>query len=221
LELWRQHPAPLIGIATGAKSGFDVLDIDIKHQAARAWFRVARPLIPATRTFRTRSGGVHFWFRHADGIRNSESLLAHGVDTRGERGYCIFWYGAGFPCLDHAPIAPWPDWLLARLLQKPEPLPPPPGRPFRSNGARHEERIARLLRRLEAAPEGQRHHTLRATARTVGGLMAAVGLSETAATRLLLDAVLAAGGAAVNQSNALATIRWALQRGRQAPLDGR
>jgi SWIB/MDM2 domain-containing protein/bifunctional DNA primase/polymerase-like protein len=29
-ELWRQYPAPLIGVATGAASDFDVLDIDPK-----------------------------------------------------------------------------------------------------------------------------------------------------------------------------------------------
>ena len=35
--LWRLYPGPLIGMATGEKSGLAVLDIDPKHDG-EAWF---------------------------------------------------------------------------------------------------------------------------------------------------------------------------------------
>src|SRR5271166_1504736 len=34
-RLWREHPGPLIGIVCGERSGVDVLDLDVKHDAAR------------------------------------------------------------------------------------------------------------------------------------------------------------------------------------------
>jgi Bifunctional DNA primase/polymerase, N-terminal len=47
-RLWRDYPGELIGVATGAASGFDVLDIDsTKHPEATAWWMSHRRYIPA------------------------------------------------------------------------------------------------------------------------------------------------------------------------------
>jgi hypothetical protein len=132
-RMFSRRNASLIGIATGIRSGFDVLDVDVKHDAARAWLIAAKGRIPTTRTYQTRSGGFHILFRHAEGVHNTESHIAKGIDTRGEGGYVIFWYGAGFPCTDHSPIADWPDWLLEALFYRPEPI-PTRAQTFRSNG---------------------------------------------------------------------------------------
>ena len=121
-----QLPGPLIGIVTGEVSGIDVLDLDVKHDAARAWYHVHRDLLPVTRTFRTRSGGAHLHLRHAAGVRNSAGKIAEGVDVRGDGGYAICWFAAGFECIDHSPSAPWPGWLLEPLLAKPVPPATPP-----------------------------------------------------------------------------------------------
>src|SRR5690242_9476568 len=86
-ELWRRFPGDLIGVATGAASGVSVLDVDVKHDAARAWWRQHEQLLPTTRTYRTRGGGMHLYFRHSDGVKNTEGILAEGVDTRGSGGY--------------------------------------------------------------------------------------------------------------------------------------
>jgi hypothetical protein len=51
--------AALIGVPTGKMSGADVLDVDVKHDAARAWLLAVETSIPSTRSYRTRSGGVH------------------------------------------------------------------------------------------------------------------------------------------------------------------
>jgi hypothetical protein len=66
-KLWQDRPGPLIGIVTGSRSGISVLDIDIKHAEAVRWWRGNHQRLPLTRTFRSRSGGLHLYFRHGQG----------------------------------------------------------------------------------------------------------------------------------------------------------
>jgi Bifunctional DNA primase/polymerase, N-terminal/Primase C terminal 2 (PriCT-2) len=103
---WRK--APLVGAPTGAKNGFSVLDVD--GDAGREWYDANFDAIPATRAHSTRRG-MHLLFRHAPGLRCSESKIAKGVDVRAEDGYVIWWPREGFSVED-APICEWPDWLL-------------------------------------------------------------------------------------------------------------
>jgi hypothetical protein len=37
-QLWRTHQGRLIGVATGAASGIDVLDLDPRHDSACSWW---------------------------------------------------------------------------------------------------------------------------------------------------------------------------------------
>jgi hypothetical protein len=148
-DLWRRCPGPLIGVATGAVSGADVLDIDVKHDAALAWWHSNRQRIPATRTFRTRSGGVHGYLIHASGVGCSAGKVAPGIDIRGDGGYVICWFAAGFGCLDHSPPARWPAWLLAELLPKP---PPGPQRSMPRDRSGHA--IDGVLDRIATAAQG-------------------------------------------------------------------
>jgi hypothetical protein len=80
-NLWQCHPGPFIGVATGAKSGVSVLDVDSgswaadekpaiieKHEAARWWWRKNASRIPPTRIYGTRSGGLHVVFQHRPGV---------------------------------------------------------------------------------------------------------------------------------------------------------
>ena len=119
--LWQKHPAPLIGVPTGAISGIDALDIDPRH-GGNKWLADHAAKIPTTRLHQTRSGGWHYFFRHHAGLRNSAGRVAKGVDVRADGGYIIWWAGAGFPVLNDVPVASWADWLLALAL--PPPLPP-------------------------------------------------------------------------------------------------
>jgi hypothetical protein len=219
-RLWRRYPGPLIGIATGAVSGVDALDIDAKHESARAWLRAAEGRIPPTRTYRTRSGGLHLYWRHAEGVRNSESRLARGIDTRGAGGFIICWYAAGFECVDHAPPAPWPRWLLDALL-----APPPPAIIHRrprtlghAGNAAARRMVDAAIDRVVASVDGERHATLRAAACTIGGLLDAAGLSQQQASDLLFNAIVASTGGRLNRSKALDTIDWGLTRGALSPL---
>ena len=205
-ELWRRFPGGLVGVPTGAVNGFDALDIDPRHGGDR-WLETAH--IPPTRVHRTRSGGWHFLFRHAEGVRNTASKIAPGVDTRGDGGYIIWWpptYAPGAP-------ADWPPYLLAAMNPPQEPV----GTPVYT--APPERRAQRLIEeaiaRVRTAPPGQRHYRLRAAALTLGGLP---GFPPQTAAQLLLAAVIDAGGPAVDRKNAADTIQWGLKTGAARPL---
>jgi Bifunctional DNA primase/polymerase, N-terminal len=60
-ELWRLWPGPLIGVPTGGRSGFDVLDVDPRN-GGRDWYDANKSRLPETRIHRTRSGGLHLFF---------------------------------------------------------------------------------------------------------------------------------------------------------------
>jgi hypothetical protein len=207
-ELWRSWPGPLIGVATGAVSGIDLLDLDRKHDAACAWWQQNYHRLPLTRTFRTRGGGLHLQLIHAEGIRNSEGKLATGVDVRGDGGYLIYWFAAGCECLDHSLPAPWPRWLLDELLPKLTPsLIMVPLRPRqRGNLAGATEGV---LRRIERADEGCRNSVLFWGACRLGEHIRKGEISTREAETRLLAAAQHAG---LTEIEARLTIRSGLRR---------
>jgi hypothetical protein len=155
--LWRSHPAPLIGIVTGSRSGISVLDVDRKHADAVAWWKDMHPLLLPTRTFATRSGGLHLYFQHRGGVKNSQSKICTGVDTRGEGGYVISWWCVGYACRDTTSPQPWPDWLFDELVRKPA---PPPRAALMARSADTDRAIDGIMRNLAEAREGERNALL-------------------------------------------------------------
>jgi hypothetical protein len=101
------EPDLRIGMPTGKASGFTVVDIDPKNGGDKS---VGKLNIPNTRTAQTPSGGLHFYFKEA-GIRNSASLLAPGVDIRGEGGYVIVPPSQGYKWLNDAESVDYPPHL--------------------------------------------------------------------------------------------------------------
>ncbi len=74
-----------VGIVTGGVSGILVVDFDPKNGGdADAWLRE----YPTPCVVDTGSGGVHAYYRYADGVGNCAGLLP-GVDVRGEGGYVV------------------------------------------------------------------------------------------------------------------------------------
>lgn len=124
---WAEKPEANIAIPTGNVSGIVVIDFDCKKgmpgmEKLKEWELEHGPL--KTRTQHTPSGGVQKLYEMPQhNIRNSASLLAKGVDVRGNGGYICtapsvvngnsYYYDDPF-----APIEPLPDWLLSLLLTK-------------------------------------------------------------------------------------------------------
>jgi hypothetical protein len=89
----------------------NALDID-PGAGGYEWLAANRDRLPVTRSHRSRSGGMHLLFRHDASIKCSVGRMAPGVDVRACGGYIIWWPAAGFPVLNDAPPACWPDWLF-------------------------------------------------------------------------------------------------------------
>lgn len=183
----------LVGVATGERSGVSALDIDNKP-GALDWWTANRDRLPRTRTHRTRSGGLHLWMKHRPGLRSSVAKIAPGIDIRADGGSCIWWPAAGFPVLDQAEAADWPEWLL------PPPKPawtPPPAEPWRGGDRRArryaEAALRRAIERVAAAGPGTRNATLNAEAYGLMRLAAAGSLTPAEIAEGLAHAALAAG----------------------------
>jgi Bifunctional DNA primase/polymerase, N-terminal len=196
-SMWACWPGPLIGIATGAVSRLAVLDVDVKHPEAKAWWRQYHQYLPRTRTFRTRSGGLHLYMRPSGSIRCSEGKRhRQGIDTRGEGGYVVAWFAAGFECMAldgdfHAPIAPWPAWLTKMVWPPPAPVQPRSAITF--SGPHDAAGIAGLLRAVREAPEGRRNGLLNWAGYRMRDLIARGSISSTMARQELLAAAVDAG----------------------------
>ena len=215
-SLWREHNGPLIGIPTGVASGIDALDIDPVN-GGDLWFRDAEESIPVTRRHRTRSGGTHVLFKHAEGVRNTMSRIARGVDTRGEGGYIIAWPAVGCE-VDHPDsLAEWPKGLLKVL--RPPPAPKrhiaKPATKAEAN-ARAALMIDRAFERVRNARPGERHFQLRAAASTLGGLLEHMTQGPGEIETILVELIMQTG--AEDADNAAKTARWAMQKGSGSPL---
>jgi Bifunctional DNA primase/polymerase, N-terminal/Primase C terminal 1 (PriCT-1) len=118
-----------IGVVTGIRSGFFVLDVDPREGGSKslALLKSKHGKLPDTRTADTGGGGVHYLFKYPDfPVKNSTGRLGPGLDIKGEGGAIVV-----APALHHsgkrycwrndAPIAEAPEWLL-RLLQEEQKL---------------------------------------------------------------------------------------------------
>lgn len=89
---WKRWPLAMIGMPTGEPSGIVVLDIDRKDgidglenlRAAGVDPYKLSPVIAITP-----SGGMHVFMKYTGPLKNSASLLAAGVDVRGDGGYIV------------------------------------------------------------------------------------------------------------------------------------
>lgn len=182
----------LVGVATGERSGISALDIDKKPDALD-WWQANRSRLPATRAHRTRSGGLHLWFRHRRGLRSSVAKIAPAIDIRADGASCIWWPAAGLPVLDEAEPAEWPEWLV------PPPRPawtPPSAQPWQGDDRKArryaEAALRRAIERVAGAGPGTRNQTL--NAETFGLLrLAPAGLHPTEIANAMAVAAAAAG----------------------------
>lgn len=121
-----------VGLATGARSGVVVLDLDRKNGvdglgALGALAARCGGTIPETLTTITPSGGFHFFFEWPGfKVGNSASALGPGIDVRGDGGYVVLppsphKSGGRYAFVDAStPVAPCPEWLRAVFLKPPK-----------------------------------------------------------------------------------------------------
>ena len=90
---WTRWPLAMIGMPTGAPSGIDVIDIDVKSgvNGFNTMRQQGWELPKDTVEVRTPSGGSHFYFRHNPELpqRSSAGLLGPGIDVRANGGMII------------------------------------------------------------------------------------------------------------------------------------
>jgi Bifunctional DNA primase/polymerase, N-terminal len=93
------YPNAMIGAATGAKSGFWVLDIDVKDgvdaftklEALETKYGKLNPFL----TIKTPSSGLHLYFKQPNNtlVKTNAGVLGVGIDIRGDGG-CIMFAGS-------------------------------------------------------------------------------------------------------------------------------
>ncbi len=187
---WLNTPRANVAVATGAASGFWVLDVDRQHGGllALAELTVKHGAWPETLITRTPSGGFHHfwkWSAAIPEIRNSVSRVGPGLDVIGAGGGVplppsVRSYRGNYTWVDHGvEIVPAPDWLVALTR-----APAPPARdPAPSSIQGDVERYvaaaaASELTELESAPEGTRNHALNRAAFNLGQFVKAGALPE-------------------------------------------
>lgn len=152
---WSMWPAANIGVRPS--DGMAVLDVDLRNsgdaQLAAMQFRFGA--LPATRTARTGSGGLHLWFLHAG---PAVGQLAPGIDVKGRSGYLVVppslhACGDRYEWTDPGPIAAAPAYLRSLLI-------PPPIRPSSGSGVVSPKVAEGLLRVVRQAPNGKRNARL-------------------------------------------------------------
>jgi AAA domain-containing protein/bifunctional DNA primase/polymerase-like protein/primase-like protein len=110
----------------GKISGLFLLDFDFtKHPESKAWYDANKSRLPRTWSERTKSGGMHLYFRWTPALEvkqtNSTSVIAVGVDTKGHGGYSKMTPSEGYTWINPphlTPLAVPPEWLIALLSPK-------------------------------------------------------------------------------------------------------
>lgn len=226
-----------VGIATGAISGFFVLDIDIDKDGMESLrgLEAIHGKLPRTWTQVTGSGGYHLLFQHPGGkVKNSVCHLGAGLDVRGDGGYIVappsnhlsgknytWMYRPG----GEFALADSPQWLLDLIAndkkQQPE-KPPPPAPSSAPSSAPMPWEIAPYARKaldqecqaVASATEGTRNNALNKAAIKLAGYVAGGQLPDGMVASMLLDAAMAAG---LDDKEANATIASGMGAGARTP----
>jgi Bifunctional DNA primase/polymerase, N-terminal len=132
---WRIWPRAMIGIPTGPRSGFWILDVDVDPEKgidgpasmARLIAQAGHGALPQTRCSITPRGGRHYWFKwNGADIRNSTGStggIAPGVDVRGDGGFFIAPPSVRIDGVAYRPEDPasraveGPTWLIELALK--------------------------------------------------------------------------------------------------------
>lgn len=227
-ELWRRNPSAITGLVTGERSGFFVLDIDVKAGVnGFDWLNEMIAVngdLPPTATATTPSGGKHFYFNYVPGTRN-RGAMGLGADLRSEGGYVIapgsvmddgtFYAWDNHDGLEMPAIADAPAWLLDLIVRKDATLRDYGETPRVANNDRYVERAVQdELDDLANTPMGGRNNALNDSAFALGTFVGAGALSESEARGMLRDVAASWGR---DLPRCLKTIDNGLQAGMRQP----
>lgn len=197
---WERYPDANYGIHMGA-SGLYGVDLDMHGlDGVAAWVDLmsGHGSVGSTFTVRTPTGGRHLYFRalpsQVERLRNTQSVLAPGIDTRWLGGHLV---GPGstidgipYEITNTATPAPLAEWLV-KLQTKPEVKPPAPVRPAQQSAGDATERVNQLAAELGSAPLGQGNATAARVAYMVGQYVGAGQIGRMVARELLLTSMAA------------------------------
>jgi len=189
IEPWtRRWPDALVALATGARSGVAVLDVDVKRPGANGFSTLAQidsPILSWTPIVRTPSGGAHCYYRCPPGgfpcTQGSQGAgIGVGLDWRCNDGYVILAVtGSGYQWdpaqnLETAALAEIPPQLMPR---DPEPRRDAPAPEPTSGLSRYAEAALRSACEniLHAGP-GEQEATLHRESFSIGTLAASSGI---------------------------------------------
>jgi hypothetical protein len=215
---WTQYPLAMIGLPTGESSGVYVVDLDVDKETGDAIGKITlqrlgfSELLKTVPMVRTPSGGLHLFFKHSKGLRNTASKIGPKIDTRGEGGYVIApgsknelgayetqgtidWHN-----LPELPVAFLSQLEKASIVS---------GNHKWAMGALQDE-----LARVNAAQEGMRNDTLNRASFAIGQIIAGGNLDTKEVLPKLLFAASAIG---LPQPEAEATIRSGFRAGADSP----
>ncbi len=126
-QWFNKRPESNVGILTGKRAGFFVLDVDVEKGGIVSLDLLEHEhgKLPDTLTVKTGSGGFHYYFKLPEsGLGNSTGSLPPGIDIRGQGGQVcappsIHKNGNTYEWIDSEPgetlIAKAPEWLLEKL----------------------------------------------------------------------------------------------------------
>jgi hypothetical protein len=218
-EWWRRWPFANVGIVTGARTGWIVLDIDPRHGGNESLgLLMDEKGLPETAEADTGGGGLHLLFAHPGGkVRNSKAAIAPGVDVKGDGGYIVAapsMHASGNRYrwkqgeTESAKPAGMPDWLREAVTVRDKP--PQPERRSSDDASDFW-----LRRALEKAAYGNRNDT--------GWWLACQwrdnGVSQSEAERLAASYARSVpqGDQPYSEREMLATVRSAYRGGRREP----
>lgn len=235
---WQQHPEANVGVRTGAApdgSGIWVLDLDSGTEAEALVDAEANDKAEDYRntlTVRTGGGGLHLVYQYGPELvawlqasrltlPTRNGIRCKGLDVRSDGGYIVAVpsvhpdTGACYDWENKAAIAVAPEWLV-RMVAKPieerKAAPPPP----RVEGGGFGAAVLRTaVGKVAAAATGERHDTLLAQARTVGGYIVSAGISLVEAEAALVEA---GEGCGKPSGEVRRTVRDGLAYGQREPI---
>lgn len=132
---WGMHPHANIGVATGPGSDLFVVDLDDHVGGSDTWEGLTSEhgADECGLVVLTGGGGVHLYYKHVEGGRNSASrLFGPGVDSRADHGYVVappslHCSGSRYAWEEPGTPGPAPEWVqtIARSTPRHRPTATP------------------------------------------------------------------------------------------------